>query len=92
MIKTSFSSGVVTFLDPEFHETKQEEFGDIKDRPTSLKDIKNWYSYNTMWVGKITNELEEVFGVEWTVVAQLSIIAYHCPFIQGGGGGTEALE
>ena len=32
---------MVTFLDPGFHETKQEEFdGDIKDRPTSLKDIK----------------------------------------------------
>ena len=31
----------VTFLDPGFHETTQEEFdGDIKDRPTSLKDIK----------------------------------------------------
>ena len=24
-----------------------------------------------MWVGKITNELEEVLGVEWMVVAQL---------------------
>ena len=24
-----------------------------------------------MWVGKITNELEVVFGVEWMVVAQL---------------------
>ena len=47
-----------------------------------------------MWVGKITNELEEVSGVEWTVVAQLSIIAYHHPHIYGGGGGggTEALE
>ena len=58
----------------------------------SLKDTsKNWY--NTMWVGKITNELEEVLGVEWTVVAQLSINAYHHPFIRGGGGaGTEALE
>ena len=66
-----------TFLDPGFHKTKQEEFdGDIKDRPTSSK---NWY--NTMWVGKITNELEEVLGVERTVVAQLSIIAYHCPLI-----------
>ena len=33
----------VTFLDPGFHETTQEEFdGDIKDRPTSLKDIKKW--------------------------------------------------
>ena len=54
---------MVTFLDPGFHETKQEEFdGDIKD--TS----KNWYSYNTMWVGKITNALEEVLGVEWMVV------------------------
>ena len=32
---------MVTFLDPGFHETKQEEFdGDIKNRPTSLKDIK----------------------------------------------------
>ena len=40
-----------------------------------------------MWVGKITNELEEVLGVEWMVVAQLSTIAYHRPFIQGGGGG-----
>ena len=31
----------VTFLDPGFHETTQEEFdGDIKDKPTSLKDIK----------------------------------------------------
>ena len=29
---------MVTFLDPRFHETKQEEFdGDIKDRPTSLR-------------------------------------------------------
>ena len=45
-----------------------------------------------MWVGKITNELEEVLGVEWTVVVQLSIIAYHCPLIRGGGGGAEALE
>ena len=45
-----------------------------------------------MWVGKITNELEEELGVEWTVVAQLSIIAYHSPFIQGGGGVVEALE
>ena len=44
-----------------------------------------------MWVGKITNELEEVLGVEWMVVAQLSIIAYHRPLIWGGGG-TEALE
>ena len=72
---------MVTFLDQGFHKTKQEEFdGDIKDRPTSFKDIsKNWY--NTMWVGKITIELEEVLGVEWTVVTQLSIIAYHCPFI-----------
>ena len=25
---------MVTFLDPGFHETKQEEFGDKKDRPT----------------------------------------------------------
>ena len=84
---------MVTFLDPGFHEMKQEEFdGDIKDRPTSLKDIQNWY--NTMWVGKITNELEEVLGVEWTVVVQLSIIAYHCPLGGGGGGGggSEALE
>ena len=41
---------MVTFLDPGFHETKQEEFdGDIKDRK---KISKNWYS--TMWVGKIT--------------------------------------
>ena len=24
-----------------------------------------------MWVGKITNALEEVLGVEWMVVAQL---------------------
>ena len=32
---------MVTFLDPGFHETKQEEFdGDIKDRLMSLKDIK----------------------------------------------------
>ena len=31
----------VTFLDLGFHETKQEKFdGNIKDRPTSLKDIK----------------------------------------------------
>ena len=60
---------MVTFLDPGFHETKQEEFdGDIKDRPMSLKTSKNWY--NTMWVGKIANELEEVLGVEWMVVAQ----------------------
>ena len=43
-----------------------------------------------MWVGKITNELEEVLWVEWTVVAQLSIIAYHHPFIRGGW--AEALE
>ena len=34
---------MVTFLDPGFHERKQEEFdGDIKDRPTSLKDIKKF--------------------------------------------------
>ena len=32
---------MVTFLDLGFHKTKQEEVdGDIKDRPTSLKDIK----------------------------------------------------
>ena len=32
---------MVTFLDPGFHKTKQEEFdGDIKDRPLSLKNIK----------------------------------------------------
>ena len=32
---------MVTFLDPGFHEMKQGEFDvDIKDRPTSLKDIK----------------------------------------------------
>ena len=32
---------MVTFLYPGFHKMKQEEFdGDIKDRPTSLKDIK----------------------------------------------------
>ena len=84
---------MATFLDPGFHKMKQEEFdGDIKDRPMSLNDIKNWY--NTMWVGKITNELEEVLVVEWTVVAQLSTFAYHHPFIlySGGGGGVEALE
>ena len=57
---------MVTFLGPGLHETKQEEFdGDIKD---SKKTSKNWY--NTMWVGKITNALEEVLGVEWMVVAQ----------------------
>ena len=52
----------VTFLDPGFHEMKQEEFdGGMKDRK------KTWY--NTMWVGKITtNALEEVLGVEWMVV------------------------
>ena len=73
---------MVTFLDPGFHETKQEEFdGDIEDRHTSLKDIKKLVY--TMWVGKIINELEEVLGVEWMVVAQLSIIAYHCPLIPG---------
>ena len=56
---------MVAFLDPVFHETKQEEFdGDIKD---IYKTSKNWY--NTMWVGKITNVLQEVFGVEWMVVA-----------------------
>ena len=32
---------MATFLDPGFYKTKQEKFdGDIKDRPTSLKDIK----------------------------------------------------
>ena len=32
---------MVTFLDPGFHEMKQEEFdGDIKDRPMSLKASK----------------------------------------------------
>ena len=43
-IRVSFYRSIqemVTFLDPGFHETKQEEFdGDIKDRPMSLKDIK----------------------------------------------------
>ena len=40
---------MVTFLDLGFHKTKKEEFdGDIKYRPMSLKDIKNWY--NTLWV------------------------------------------
>ena len=35
------NSGNDPFLDLGFQETKQEEFdGDIKDRPTSLKDIK----------------------------------------------------
>ena len=52
----------VTFLDPGFHEMRQEKFdGGMKDRK------KTWY--NTMWVGKITNALEEVLGVEWMVVA-----------------------
>ena len=46
-----------------------------------------------MQVDKLTNELEEVLGVEWAVGAHLSIIAYHHLFIQGGGGGVaEALE
>ena len=40
---------MVTFFDLGFHETKKEEFdGNIKEGPSSLKDIKNWY--NTMWV------------------------------------------
>ena len=57
---------MVTFLDPGSHEMKQEEFDvDIKDRSTVAS--KNWY--NTMWVGKITNALEEVLGVEWMVAA-----------------------
>ena len=29
-----------------------------------------------MWVGKITNTLEEVLGVEWMVVAQLKVKKY----------------
>ena len=53
---------MVTFLDPGFHEMKQGKFdGGMKDRKMT------WY--NTMWVGKITNALEEVLGVEWMVVA-----------------------
>ena len=52
----------VTFLDPGFHEMKHEKIdGGVKDRK------KTWY--NTMWVDKITNALEEVLGVEWMVVA-----------------------
>ena len=52
----------VTFLDPGFHEMKHEKIdGGMKDRK------KTWY--NTMWVDKITNALEEVLGVEWMVVA-----------------------
>ena len=53
----------VTFLDPGFHEMKQEEFdGD-------MKDIEKRHIKKSMWVGKITNVLEEVLGVEWMVVA-----------------------
>ena len=52
----------VTFLDPGFHEMKHEKIdGGVKDRK------KTWY--NTMWVDKITNALEEVLGVEWMVAA-----------------------
>ena len=34
-----------------------------------------------MWVGKITNELEEVLGVEWMVVAQLKSEKYTSRYI-----------
>ena len=41
---------MVTFLDPGFHETKQEEFdGDIKDRLTEVDNLQGIYPLKDEW-------------------------------------------